>query len=324
MAYPAGDLHHYRRHENSETGKQKITAGGGGAFLHPTHGADVKEIGSRRKYQLQKSFPDNHISRKLCFRNVFFPFLNPVFGVVTGLVYLLTAQAFQSGIGSFGANRFVEAIHTVVADALVKPFALFWVLIILGGFILFTDTHSKLYRCVMGSIHGLIHLAAAFFVSWSVSFWLSGGRGIGDGSISQMFLAALLIFIGGWISGSFIMGFYLLISLNIFKQHPNEAFSALGIADYKNFIRLKIDKAGDLTIYPVGVRRVTRKWKEQKSKQGEAGLIPDDRKATLPELIETPITIQKSKPNAARTPEIKTVGEEEPVSSAEMERVKAI
>lgn len=36
----SGDLHHYRRHEESskESGVQKIIAGGGGAFLHPTHG----------------------------------------------------------------------------------------------------------------------------------------------------------------------------------------------------------------------------------------------------------------------------------------------
>ena len=31
-----GDLHFYKRHENAE-GVQKITSGGGGAFLHPTH-----------------------------------------------------------------------------------------------------------------------------------------------------------------------------------------------------------------------------------------------------------------------------------------------
>ena len=31
-----GDLHFYKRHENAE-GIQKITSGGGGAFLHPTH-----------------------------------------------------------------------------------------------------------------------------------------------------------------------------------------------------------------------------------------------------------------------------------------------
>ena len=322
--YLAGDLHHYRRHENKETGKQKITAGGGGAFLHPTHGADVKEIGKRRKYDLRKSFPDEAISRNLCLKNAFFPFFNPWFGAVTGLLYLLTAQAFQSDIGKFGLRQIGEAIHTVATDALVKPFALFWVLIILGGFILFTDTHSKLYRFVMSPLHALAHLAAVFFISWGVAYWASGGRGIDFDSISQLLLTGLLIFIGGWIIGSFIMGFYLLISLNTFGRHSNEAFSSLAIADYKNFVRLKIDKDGNLTIYPIGVRRVARKWKERKAKRGEAGFVPDDRNATPPVLIETPITIQKLKPNAPRMSDTKAVGEEEPVQLAEVKRIEAV
>jgi hypothetical protein len=322
--YLAGDLHHYRRHENAATGKQKITAGGGGAFLHPTHGAEVEEIGKRRKYQLRKSFPDTAVSRRLCLKNVFFPFLNPLFGVLTGLIYLLTAQAFQSNIGSLGLSRISETIHTVATDALVKPFALFWVLAILGGFILFTDTHSKFHRFVASPVHGLIHLAACFFVSWGVAYWVGGGHGIDGNSISQMLWAALLIFTGGWIIGSFIMGFYLLISLNVFGRHSNEAFSALGIADYKNFIRMKIDEAGNLTIYPIGVRRVARKWKEQNAGDGEAKIVPHDAKATAPELIENPITIQKLKPNSPRQPDVKIAGEEEFAPSAETERIQAV
>lgn len=322
--YLAGDLHHYRRHENEETGKQKITAGGGGAFLHPTHGADVKEIGKRRKYQLRKSFPDEAVSRNLCLKNIYFPFLNPLFGTVTGLLYLLTAQAFQSGIGGIGLNRIGESIHAVIGDVLVKPFALFWVLTILGGFILFTDTHSKLYRFLMSPVHGLIHMAAAFFVSWGVAYWVSDGRGINPSSISQMLWAALLIFFGGWVIGSFIMGFYLLVSLNVFGTHSNEAFSALAVADYKNFIRMKIDKTGDLIIYPIGVERVARKWKTVDAKNKEAKIIPDDPKATAPELIEEPITIQKLKTSLLKNLDLRGVGEEESVQSVETERILTV
>ena len=48
--YLTGDLHHYRRHQetvDSAAGHspvQKITAGGGGAFLHPTHEEDVSVL----------------------------------------------------------------------------------------------------------------------------------------------------------------------------------------------------------------------------------------------------------------------------------------
>src|SRR5262249_34552931 len=62
--YVAGDRHYYRRHEETQNGKtiidpdseckvQKIVAGGGGAFLHPTHREGVDEIGKRHKFALK-------------------------------------------------------------------------------------------------------------------------------------------------------------------------------------------------------------------------------------------------------------------------------
>ncbi len=41
--YLAGDLHHYRRFATDDGQNQKITAGGGGAFLHPTHDFDFRK-----------------------------------------------------------------------------------------------------------------------------------------------------------------------------------------------------------------------------------------------------------------------------------------
>lgn len=307
--YLAGDLHHYRRHENAEIKKQKITAGGGGAFLHPTQIGDVKEIGRNRKYDLKKSFPDETVSRQLFWQNLPRMGRNWFFGIVTAIVYLLTAKAFQSDIGGLGLSRIGDAIHTVVTDALLKPSALLWVILILGGFILFTDTHSKLYRWVMSPIHALAHLTAAFFISWGAAFYVSGGRGIDFGSIGQILLTALLIFVGGWVIGSIIMALYLIISITVFGRHGNEAYGALGICDYKSFIRLKIDKAGNLTIYPIGIQHVPREWKDVKAVPGEPQIIPDDPKASLPELIEKPITIQKLKPNPVKDIETQDVEE---------------
>lgn len=40
-------------------------------------------------------------------------------------------------------------------------------------------------------------------------------------------------------------------------RHANEAFSALRIENYKNFLRLHINKAGNLTVYPVGIDNVS-------------------------------------------------------------------
>jgi hypothetical protein len=52
---------------------------------------------------------------------------------------------------------------------------------------------------------------------------------------------------------------YLLIA-GSFRVNFNELFAAQSIVDSKSFLRLHIDGNGDLTVYPVGVRRVCRKW----------------------------------------------------------------
>ena len=93
------------------------------------------------------------------------------------------------------------------------------------------------------------------------------------------------------------MGIYLFVSLNFFGRHHNEAFSSLKIADYKNFLRLKIEENGDLVIYPVGVRKVAKKWKENSDLEENSRIVPDDSRATLPELIEEPVIISKSANN---------------------------
>ena len=301
--YIAGDRHYYRRHEDAKTGRQKITAGGGGAFLHPTHNEDVRQIGKRERYDLKKSFPDAETSRKLCRRNFLFPFYNPWFGIVTGILYLLTARAFLSDLGRYKLPDIFQALGAVVHDALVQPVSLYWVLAIFLGFFVFTDTYSKIYRFVAGSLHGIVHLLAVFFITWSVSSFISGGAGLDFNSNYQLFAVGILIFCGGWIAGSLIMGIYLFISLNLFSRHHNEAFSALKVADYKNFIRLKIEANGDLIIFPIGVRRVVKKWRENADLRQGPRIVPDDANADNPELIEDPIVFKKQEvPQIENTP----------------------
>lgn len=280
----AGDLHHYRRHEGAD-GTQKITAGGGGAFLHPTHGQDTSTLPGG--FTHKTSFPDAATSRALGWRNFGFLFLNPLFGVVTGLAYVLTAWSAKLDLNAYGGD-FCSALLATINAALQSPVAAFWGVALFAGFILFTDTHSRRYRCIAGPIHGVIHLLAVFFLGWGAAV-ASARFGFRFGSTPQLLLSGGLIFAGGWIVGSCIMGAYLFVSLNIFGRHSNEAFSSLAIPDWKNFLRLKISANGELTIYPVGLRRVPRQWKASATGSRQ---VPDDPRATAPELIEDPIAVQ--------------------------------
>ena len=110
---------------------------------------------------------------------------------------------------------------------------------------------------------------------------------------ARILLTVILILIGGYAVGSFIQGLYLLVSLNVFGRHFNEAFSTIAAEDWKSFLRLRINAAGDLTIYAIGIRRVPRKWKMNDRLQG-ATMISDDPQATAPALIEPPIILKST------------------------------
>ena len=119
----------------------------------------------------------------------------------------------------------------------------------------------------------------------------------------------VLVFVGGYVVGSFIQGLYLLFSLNAFGRHFNESFSTIAVEDWKSFLRLRIDRAGDLTIYPVGIRRVPRKWRRNEDGAG-ARLVPDrerDPRATPPALIEPPIVLRSTTATATGVVEAKKI-----------------
>ena len=258
----AGDLHHYRRHANAE-GRQKIIAGGGGAFLHPTH-VPRKEEPLPRASRARKSFPNAQESRRLCWRNLGLPV------AATPLRRAHGAALHAAGVGALGEpgearcrRRWGSCAHGLSSPGLVIV-AVFAMLGLIG----FADQRFGRWRWLAGMLHG----AGA------------PGRGIPDrlgrgtpdgldelavGSLQRDVLSAVLIFAGGFLAGPTIMGLYLLLSLNAFGAHANEAFSSLAIPDWKNFVRLHIDKQGHLRLYPIGFRRVARSWKP-----GESARIP--------------------------------------------------
>jgi hypothetical protein len=110
--------------------------------------------------------------------------------------------------------------------------------------------------------------------------------------------AAITIIIGGLIGG-FIFGCYWVITSVVFGMHP-DAFSALAIKDYKNFLRMKFEK-DKLTIFPVALDRVPgpREWRPWRRKDyGDPKLrhrpllIPKSDLKTR--LIEGPIEIKRA------------------------------
>ncbi|AUM65358.1 hypothetical protein C0R09_12955 [Brevibacillus laterosporus] len=315
QVFIAGDQHHYRRFEfvpedskgNPDHSKKvvKITAGGGGAFLHPTH--DFKEqyikehfseqITSKEKrmFKRMKDFPDQQKSRQLCRGNLLFLAKNKTFGIVTSIIYLILAFAvFGVDSPSPPDGSFGDSLVITIYKATHSIQAIFWMLIIVGGFWLFTDTHSRRYKWIAGCIHGLSHITAALLINSGVIFLLRSYLEL-DWGPGTLALYMLFMAIGGWVIGSSIMGLYLYISLNVFGRHSNEAFSSLKVEDWKNFLRIHIDKEGNLTIYPIGLEKIVTHWNLAPLTDTGPLLKPDVKypeiRKAVPKLIESPIVI---------------------------------
>jgi hypothetical protein len=184
---------------------------------------------------------------------------------------------------------------------------MFWLIALFLGFWLFTDTRSKSFRFVMGTVHGLVHVSACLVLGWLsavIAYRLFDPPWSYD-QPPQLLLAAAVLFVGGWVVGSIIMGVYLLVSLNGFGKHWNESFSSLRIADYKNFLRFKIEP-DRLTIYPVGLPRVARwRWRSQEDATGDALSVPElAAPGAKPILIEeAPVEVMRKEAAAVVPPQ---------------------
>lgn len=305
-AFIAGDLHHYRRFEDG-TGVQKITAGGGGAFLHPTHDFDFRkaerEAGRSvyfKGFSLRGEYPDYKDSKKMGWRDLGFLFHNRTFGIMTAVIYFALALLIRGRLATAQLqwtddSFWYKAMKITVDRMIEEPLVILVVVLLLLGLIFFTDSNSKRYKRWAGGLHGVAHLIAAFVFGWlayAISLWLSVRWKVPvppePSTLYNViwFVTVLIVCgIGGYLIGSFIMGVYLYISLHFFGRHSNEAFSALKIEDYKNFLRLHVDKSGVLTIYPIKIETVPKDWTDKGEYYAPVG-------GSGPALIEDPIVVR--------------------------------
>jgi hypothetical protein len=250
----AGDLHHYRRHEHAtDRNQQKIVSGGGGAFLHATHFNNVDKVEVYDDvFVLKKEtqFPKASTSFWLTFRNLLFPFINPWFGILTGLLYLLIGWRLTQIEWSFSSLFPLLVTQSTLRLAVV--------LVVYFGFYYFTKG-GRGFRFLWGAlIHGTAHIVAVLWLADSVNRCCESvnTQNLNDWKAASWRL--VLLYLGGHLIGSFIMGLYLLISLNLWRHHHEEAFTSLRIKGYKNFLRVRIKSDGTLDIFPIGVPRLSK------------------------------------------------------------------
>ncbi len=313
----AGDLHHYSRYAAAEEGHQKITSGGGGATLAGTHELPEAlpklqaENPDEAVYRQKALFPNTQDSKRIA-RGVFkLPFRSWYFCVIMGLFFLLIAWLLQSSslspssdlLGTLATlapalGNVWAALGEIVRVALFSPGGATVILIIVLGFTAF----SGMEKWYSGLTYGIIQILLCF-----LSIWIFGYVALHLFPAPQMpaWLRALafslpMIVVAGFVSG-FLQGVYLWISNKWFKLHLNEVFASQSYEDYKNFIRVRVDGQG-ITIYPVGIKRVCKKWVFNKeARPGESWFEPAEGEGLHAHLIEPPIHLPHTPATPATT-----------------------
>lgn len=296
-----GDLHHYSRYTcvNTTSNNQKITSGGGGAFLHPTHNLPDKIMNLREgDIELQKVYPSKQESRKLLFKNLLFTWYNKSFSIYIGAIFLLITWIIQSK--KYGAldttflgyiariplgnvAQFFKAIGNLYFNNLIL--LAFNILLILFMYSIANIPTNLTYRPyvyrVFSALHGIVQIGLFYFVLWVISHITPQHL---PKPIETLLLQILILFIGG-LTVSTVFGIHLILSNLLLGNHDNEAFSSLQYEGYKNFLRMHITKNA-ITIYPIGVDNVCD-WDPDLTQ-----MIAQTKDELKYHLIEKPIRIE--------------------------------
>ncbi len=277
----AGDLHHYTRYQNDD-GAQRITAGGGGAFLHgtawlPTQVCDEDQS----RWQQEKTFPTAARSRLELWRLLLFPLFNPAFSIFLGaLASLLLWGADSASHGIFFGNASQGSVLTIYYLLATLPTSPLFALAFFGwfaGFIVYADSprlgptwFRQNFRFISGFLHAVLQLFVAIavlsYVMPSRLFDLPGFLGV----LLEMVLLIALI-------GGFLFGVWTWLLYQLLGCHRDTAWSACRIPDWKNFLRMHIAADGKLTVYVIGVPKVCVRWIERRpTASNSARAMPAD------------------------------------------------
>jgi hypothetical protein len=286
----SGDLHHFARYVNEDGTRMKVTSGGGGAYLYPTHGLPERfswpEGEQIEGYSLQAAYPPRSRSRALRKGVLLAPFLNRGLWAAAGLLHLALIWMIQFALRQPGvsvAAAFHDAGFFDLVRALVRyPPSLVVALAVIGALIGFADARGW-RRLVLGAAHGLGQAAVPLLLAWGISQLSLDGA---------PFIALLLgaVAIAGGLAAGLLMGVYLLGMNVLFGRHPNEVFAAQHIRDHKGFLRLHLASDGRLTIYPIGVDKVPSRWRLVTDGEPDASWFEPEGRLD-PILIEPPFEL---------------------------------
>jgi hypothetical protein len=289
----SGDWHHYARYDGPH--RQLITSGNGGAYLFATHRLPkkitvppkksiVRSASLSDEYRLRRAYPSKMQSRGLGV-GVFtrLPLRNPGFVALLGILHAMLL---------LGLDNSAEWIPTLPGEIMIAVMAGLTIFFAAG----LTAGQRKPRHFIAGAVHGLaqIALGVAGVMIWRQLPFDRLHRPLPD-------LSAFFIYgpVAALVSAE-VVALYLLI-VSRFGVNLNELFASQGIQRFKGFLRLHIASDGTLTIYPIGLDSVSKRWRANPTAPDHEPWIKP-AKPLEPRLIEPPIVLPARRPAPAPAP----------------------
>jgi len=290
VLYLKSGRHHYSRYEEDGGSRQLITAGGGGAFMHPTH--DLPERSDphphgQQGYRQAAVYPSAPDSKRLRKRVFLLPAYNLPLAAAFGAVQIVLAFMLNLHLRDRHVSLGVGDLRRALWESPTAFLLILFIIVTVGIMIRLAHDASGLTRLLLGLMHSVMLFATLTGVMLVASRLSSA---LGDGFASLLAFLGLVAVIGG-IGGVLGIAGYLWAT-NCFGYHGNEAYAPLHHSDYKNFLRLHIDGDGKLTVYPFGVDRVGRRWELRPDAPADAPWFAPVGPEPKAHLIETPIRME--------------------------------
>lgn len=196
-----------------------------------------------------------------------------------------------------GTLGFIFDPKAIFDAAELSPMFAFMLIGLWAGLVSYVESESRIVKLIIGTLHSAAHIAALLFVSWLASattFFpsLLGALPYSSPDVARILWNILIALFVGGLLGGLVMGLYWTLTSTLFNMHTGDAFGALGIKDYKNFLRIKLEP-GRATIYPIALDRVPGRkgWRWQLTK-GE--MRPSHNPQILPSKPLKPRMIEKA------------------------------
>ncbi|WP_298321688.1 metallophosphoesterase [Haloactinopolyspora sp.] len=281
----AGDLHHYTRYAGDDTDgrpRHLVTCGGGGAYLvgtaHLPEAVSVppetttdREASKPRQYRLESAYPDRKRSRRLG-RGILtkLPRRNPGFVALLGVMQTLWMLALLTADGGWLNGAVGVTGAGVVAGTLLFATAL--------------GTRGR-RQWICGALHAVPHLALGLVgaAAWS-ALPLADAPSPWDTVLAFVVYLPVAGLVDTW-----IVGVYMLLARYV-RVNVNELYAGMGITDYKSFVRMHIGTDGSLTLHPIAVERVCRRWHADPDAPAAASWIAPVE-PLRPSRVEPPVTL---------------------------------